>query len=109
MLCRSPPCVSSRLFSLKTVSCSGNHGDQGCVHVSRIVSYCPHSLVSFMAAKRPRARLELHDAINRYDVAQLKLLVDSGAALTEIDDDEHIAIIGPIVRLRDDVNPWPTK
>ena len=37
-------------------------------------------------SKRPRPRLDMHDAVRRYDVTRLKNLVDAGAPLTEVDD-----------------------
>ena len=39
-----------------------------------------------LGTKRPRAPLEVHDAVRRCDAPRLKQLLESGAALTEVDD-----------------------
>ena len=49
--------------------------------------------------KRARPALALHDAVQKYDLAGMKSLIEAGASLTEIDDDGstplHLAVVGP--------------
>ena len=47
--------------------------------------------------KRPRPRLDVHEAVRRYDVTRLKNLIDAGAPLLEVDGYHrtplHLAVV----------------
>ena len=59
-----------------------------CVRQSQAVDMATFGGVDLttLGTKRPRAPLEVHDAVRRCDAPRLKQLLESGAALTEVDD-----------------------